>query len=499
MEGPAFLPDELRSYESIELEDQLFQSLIKKPVDFTEFFEFACADETWCDNHIFLIRSMLRWSTKAFYLNELPFHLAKRIASTIQDHFSILSPFLYFRPSLFFNMTVTNESHSLLVNSLLFGVASPYFWESFKQRYYQFYDDWKVEGVPFSLFKLIAEHIQKGKVETLWKLSHDEVLALMKQARQWILPKLVTECSTVIRRYITADNVIETLLQAHKQLFAEWKQDCYNVFNQQEWGLRCLPGHETDLRIEILDDKQETIDLLERLAPSITHLAFSRDTAESPYYEQMIEMCPKLIGADFSGSDEYIGQFDALPEHLTDLSLSNCAWLDVGDLKDVAMLFPKLKRLSLQSNSHLNYLSWGMLNTFRKLTSVNVSYCQQLVDEDLKLIVQACPNLNELQIEECREITDNGIFDVIQYCKNLTILNMSRCDNLTDKSLIELGLKATQLRHLEIARCTKMTDEALIKFFNFCHSLKFINIQYCNFSDSVISRLKRLYPMIEIK
>lgn len=497
MEGPAFLTDELRYTVSIDSDEKLVSELKKRPTDLVDYFELGCADETWAENHLQLLGNMLRVATKAFYLSQFPHYLADRMMKVLQAHYSVLHPLLYFRPALFFNMNISIKDQNFLVSSLFFGASSAYFWELFKQRFYNCHDELIITTVTPELFKLLIEHVNKGVIADLWRHSKDDVLTLMKQARQWGLHKLVKECAHVVKRYINHENVIETMLQAHKQLFTKWKQDCFDVFNQQSWGLKCLPGRDTDLRIEVLNDNQETLDLLHQLAPWITHLTLGGTIGESPYFENMIDQCPKLIGIDLSGSIEYVDQFDYIPDHINELNLSNCSWLNSEYLAIASIEFPRLKTLILQSSSHLNYMSWGVLNNFKNLTTLNISYNQELIDEDLKLIVQSCPHLNELILEECHKITNRGIQEVVQNSKQLSALNISRCYNLTDKTLHELT-KIPQLRDLEIVRCVEFTDQALIHFLNLSHSLKSINIQQCNFSPFVIEKIKKNFPLLEI-
>lgn len=499
MQGPSLLPLELAYCNSFSNEDELYKALIAKPTDLVAFFELACADETWCERHMKLIRALLRWGAKMFYLSQLTPYLSKRMVKAVQNHYSILEPLLYFRPAPFFTVSLTIEGETVLVNSLLFGVVSTYFSDTFKFNCYEsLRDEIVIPNVPLSLFRLIEEYILKGEIEGLWRQEYPEVLALMRLAKNWNIPQIVKECAAVLRRYIDRDNVIDTLLQAHREYFSDWKLDCYEVFNRQEWGLRCLPGREGDLRVKILNVKQETIELFNLLTPWITHLSFVDDVCKSSLYGELIRKCPKLIGADFTGSLNYVGQFDVLPKNLLELNLSSCLWLAPEHIRNVSLQFPNLKVFNLENNSQLNYLSWGMLRQFRQLISLSVSGCHQIIDSDLKLISQACPLLNEFNLEECRDITDQGLVETLQYCLRLVILNISRCYSLTDKTLVEIGLKASSLTDLSIVRCTALTDKGLWQLVRFCTSLKYLNIQNCEFSEKLIDQVRVEFPYLEI-
>lgn len=498
MEGPSLLPQELHYYNSFKTEKALFQALIHKPKDLIEFFEYACSDETWCEGHLNLIKFILRWAAKAFYLGQLPLNLLQRMVKVIQKHYSILDPLLYFRPALFFTIELIVEEKKILVNSLLFGGTSSYFRDLFKLDCFEnLCDELPLANVPFFLFKLAEEFILKGEIKDLWRQDYDKVLALMRLAKSWDLNPLVKECSFVLKRYVDRENVVETLLQAHRELFLDWKSACNEVFNQQSWGLICLPGLEEDLRIKVLDVKQETIDLFDRFAPSITHLAFTDEVCQTPTFKELIKKCPKLVGVDFTGSLNYYNQFEDLPTTLSELNLSVCMWLNPEYVRHLSLKFPLLKLLYLDNNTHLTHLTWGALRQLRHLIYLSLSHCSQMMDNDLKLISQSCPILNELNLEECRNITDQGIVDAIHYLPALTKLNLNRC-NLTNKCLVEIGLRCSHLTHLSLIRCLALTDKGLLQLVRLSPSLRYLNIKNCEFSLKLVLQLRRDFPFLEI-
>jgi F-box/leucine-rich repeat protein 2/20 len=498
MQGPAFLPPHLLYCESFETEEGLFQALTQKPADLVAFFELACADETWCEEHIKLVRTLFRWGAKSYYLSQLPLLYAQRMVKTVQEHYTILKPLLYFRAALFFTVVLTIEHQEIVINSFMFGVSSQFFTELFKINCFnKMRDDWSISDVSFSMFHLVEEHILKGEIGDLWKHSYIEVLALMRLAKRWRFFLLVKECAAILHRYINRENVIETLLQAHRQFFIEWKQDCCEFFNKQGWGIRFLPGRETDLRIEFLDFKQETLEIFELLSPWVTHLVFSEHLSESPFFSELIHRCPKLIGINLSGTSRYIDQFEHMPAHLLELNFSACPWITSSYLAKASRYFPRLKELYLDSDAHLTYIAWGELHHFHQLNALHLKRCYQLTDEDLKLISQACSYLVEIDLEECR-FGDRGITDLIHNCQRLTVLDLSRCYQLTDRSLIELSLHAYYLTHLSLVRCSSFSDKSLLQLLQLRPTLKYLNVKGCNFSLNILEQARHDYPLLEL-
>lgn len=499
MQAPDFLSVDLQPYMAFSTDTELFQALSRKPPDLIAFFEIACADEEWMKKHQPFIRLTVRWSAKSFYLNRLPVYYARQLASTIRTYYSSLRPLLFFQPALFSTFKLIVEGQTCLVNSFLFGTSSPFFKDVFTNYFNEFRDQWTVSHLSIAIFEWIERYAMKGTVEDLWKCEYHELLAIMRQAKNWNFPGLVKDCAQMLKKYVDRDNVVDMIIKAHKQFFFEWKMVGCEVFNQHYAGLRMLEvDQESDFKVEILDFRQETLDLFHRLAPFITHLAFAGNLSSSLYYGKLVDACPKLIGMDLSGSTEYDNQFDDLPGSLVELNLSACAWLRPPHLKEVGYQFLNLKKLYLDGNAQLDFQAWGELSRLRFLMALSLARCQQLNDEDVKLIARSCIHLLELDLEACRRVTDKGVSDILMTCPHLIKLNCSRCSELTDRSLLELGMHGYQLTQLGLERCTQLTDAGLLHLVRLRTSLKTLNIKGCEFSLRAIEQVRREYPFLQL-
>jgi hypothetical protein len=436
---PALLPKHLSYCEESADEEDLFKVLKQKPIDLVLFLEYACADETWSEQHSKLMCHMLRWVTKRFYLDKLELLQAQRLVTIIQEHISILRPYLYFPAYLYFNTIFLVGNKEMVVNSLMFGASCEHFHQLIRSIWDQQKNELVLRGVSLPMWHFIEEYINTGTVEGLWKQDEEFVQSLMHQAKAWDLSGLVLMCANVLKVYLTRDNAIEALLQAHRQGYANLKHACYNFLNQQEGvGLRFHEKGEKDLFVEILDYKELTKEKFSEVAPEVTHLSFGGDLANDVNFSRMIAQCPKAIGIDLSGSQRFSDYFETIPPRIVELDLSGCPWLNDDAFKRVVEICPQLKTLRIRSDVLLTYVSWGNLMLLKHLTSLDLSRCTQIGDEDLKLIAQSATGLRELKLEGCQNITDVGVRAILSWCRNLTNLDVSGCKNISEPLLTEI-------------------------------------------------------------
>ncbi|CAG8746093.1 20200_t:CDS:2, partial [Racocetra persica] len=74
-----------------------------------------------------------------------------------------------------------------------------------------------------------------------------------------------------------------------------------------------------------------------------------------------------------------------------------------------------------------------------KLQYFNISERENITDESICILLQLCPNLQELILEQCN-ITDTTINTIINLRHNLQKLNIIYCDQAVDNLLaIRLG------------------------------------------------------------
>lgn len=532
MECPSFLPETMKYCETCKSEEELVDALAKHMSDLTTFFEAACDDEGWAIQHPHVLRLMLRRITRLMALNKLPLIYAEKAARAVQRHESLLETYLQFRSVLFYNVNIVIEKESHWVNSLMLAAASPFFrnqirnlcWETFQNRL-------SLPGATKAYFPLIKEYLYTGIVKELWKAEFKDVHAIMRQAYRWELEGLVWQCVDVLRRYLDKGNVIEHLLQAHRDHFPEWKHACYQFFNKQGWGLRFLEKGSDELVVEFLNFNNETIELFNLFAPLITHIAFRGDLKERSMFNTIMNKCPNLIGLDLSQFRDFSSYLSDLPSNIFDLipsinfegilqeiamsnlpayvadflpngilelDLSSCDWLKPIYLKFILMFCPQLKKLSLAGNVQLTYETWGNFHRLSGLLSLDLSHCKQLTNEDLLTILQACTTLENISLEDCPHLTDRGFTSILDHCLLLSHLNLSRTA-VTNKTLIDLSNRANQLTHLSIQGSEEITESGIAALARGCPLLKFLDVQGCRFiSERTVAKLQRARPSIRV-
>jgi F-box and leucine-rich repeat protein GRR1 len=126
------------------------------------------------------------------------------------------------------------------------------------------------------------------------------------------------------------------------------------------------------------------------------------------------------------------------------------------------------------------------------LQVLNLANCWQIMDDDLKNIAMACPNISSLSLSNCWKISDKGITYVAQgltrladldlsYCGQLGFggfaehrmallkkINFAYCKQLSDEHLEALLSKTTNVRWLSFRRCTRITDFGLFLVVRYC-------------------------------
>jgi hypothetical protein len=450
----------LEFYSHFATEKEMLQTLIQKPAEALIFFEYACQDEEWIEQHLYVIRWLIRWISKSFYLSQLPAKYVQRFLQLMQQHYQTLKPFLFFQNAFLFNIHIQLADQTRTVNSFLFGAASSRFAEQFKRQFfYHFRDTVTLDRFPVHLFLLVEEHIYHGHIEQLWRQSQETIMTLMHEAHYWNLNSLEQECALILKRYLTKENVIESILQAHRLGYLMWKQICEDFFNQHFETLHFIAHDE--LYIELFDLKQDTLDIFILFTSLVTHVACAVQT--NALFIELLQKSPHLKGIDLSSSKELTLLFEDIPPSIQEINLSGCAWLQAHHLKQLALCLPHLHKLYLNSNLQLNYLAWGELRGLSNLEVLHVARCHQVDDAALRLISQSVPRLIELNLQDCRSISDQGMLELIQACPLLTTLNISECSQLSNQILIEWGLKSRFLNHLDLHHCKGFTEEGINK------------------------------------
>ena len=88
------------------------------------------------------------------------------------------------------------------------------------------------------------------------------------------------------------------------------------------------------------------------------------------------------------------------------------------------------------------------------------------------------PLLTSLDLSWCNNITETGITELVRGCPQITNLNFTRCDWVTDASVTTLSSEFTRMTELHLALCN-ITDASVLALLNGCPKLNTLNLDGC--------------------
>lgn len=317
----------------------------------------------------------------------------------------------------------------------------------------------------------MQEHVYNGHIQTLWREEFKTIYQLMIEAQDLMMTELTLECAINLKRYLNRQNVLPYFFQAHQQRMSDWKKECQLFINELNLGLFLPLVEFSEMKVNVLNDDQDTLEHLFLFTPYLTELQLSLTFKDFSFYHQMIARCHYLKGLDISGLDENIAFFEDLPKSLSHFNLSACNWIQASHLRKLNKQFPFISSLALANNGQLNYLAWGELAQFENLIKLDLSRCFQLNDEDIKQITKSLPDLQQLSIEECYQITDKGFLTIAIHCNDLNEMNINYCSQFSEK--------------------------AIQNFISFCPSLKTMHCKGIKLSEERLTHLKNQYSQLK--
>ena len=401
MQLPIEISSELKKYEKFHSDEELLEELQKHPAELMSFFLAACEDETWIDAHSTFMKGILDWLTEANINRNFSYDFFHKVVGSIQKHINVLKSFIPL------DLQLKIEQTDYPINSLLLSQQSFYFrrrimneCRGLKNRLI------KIEGVPLNILQLIDEFIFTGEIKDLWKFQPDELWEIIDYIVPLDFPPIVEACEVVLRRYIDRNYVLDMLIKAHRKFLQILQNACIEFINGMDVRVRLNITPVEYLSLEFLDYKDRAFEVFDKLAPVITHLVFSREMATDPHFRLLVNKCPKLIGLDLSDSSIASDYLSDIPERVKELHLSSCLWISNAAMKTLSIACPKLTKLDISNNDQLTYAIWSELQRFKKITFLDISRCFQVGDNELRIILQACPKLVELNIIDCQKIAE---------------------------------------------------------------------------------------------
>ncbi|KAH0616477.1 hypothetical protein JD844_027599 [Phrynosoma platyrhinos] len=134
-------------------------------------------------------------------------------------------------------------------------------------------------------------------------------------------------------------------------------------------------------------------------------------------------------------------------------------------------------RLNLRGCSTLHWLTFKSIGQCSNLQELNVSECQGLNDELMRLVSEGCPALLYLNLSHT-DITNGTLRLLPRGFPNLQYLSLAYCRKFTDKGLQYLGSGrgCHKLVYLDISGCLQITVEGFRNIANSCSGIQYLTI-----------------------
>lgn len=497
MELPALLPENYRQYSLAQNESALTQLLINNPIDIIPFFEFACDDETWSEQHLSFIEEMIVYFTTLFFEERLPFEIAIKIAKTIQKHFSVL------QRAIPCDLQIETKKEINAGNSFLIACQSEVLHDLMRHFKGKNKKIITLKDAPSEMSSMIIECAHTGSLQNIWKLSKEDLIDVLRQATLLKFRALMDIIQETLKRYITSNNVIEMLLMAHKESWEILREACFTFINSKHLGIHLgIPPATIEtqthyLVCEFTTFSDRALEIFEKIRHWITHLVCGGRLINEPLFGQILQRIPKLRSLDIGRSQDYSEYLIEVPNTLQELNLSQSPWLNQNYLKKIIGFFPKLQSLIISSNPQLTFASWMELQHLKELANLNISNCHQIKDEDFSLILKACEHLTDLNLEGCNNLTDRAFFELSRFSTHLLTLNVSKTD-ISDGILLEIAMRCSQLQSLFLARCTQITDTGLMRAIKQFSNLKVLDLQKSSISKEGLQKIQSYKPYLKV-
>jgi hypothetical protein len=429
--------------------------------------------------------------TIQFFQDRLGFEPVHHLVKVIRNHYPILKEFI---PK---NISVKLIDNDFNISSLMYSAYNQLFKEIIKR---ECRDTKKMNlkiDLNYYIFSIIDEFICQGTTQRLTQMKKLDVVQVLKFAQKWEIEELSLICQHILKAFLSAESAVPMLLEAHLNGWSKLKEECCQFINHFRWGVQLSAPAGDQLACEFTEFTDNGLDLFDKIKAYITRLVCRRKVSEEAAFAKIVKSCPRLDCLDLSLSYSLPPAFKEVPKMLPELDLSSCAWLNEESLKSICQSCQNLKSLVLTSNTQLSFEVWG---TFRKLIHLRyliLDRCNQIGDEEIKLILQACPGLNTLSLDECRHITDAGFILIPRYAARIVSLNLSRC-GISDEGLIEMISHMINLTQLNLTRCDHLTERGIQEAVRLASSLREVNLTKCNIPPKMVSEIRSKRPSLKI-
>jgi F-box/leucine-rich repeat protein 2/20 len=154
-------------------------------------------------------------------------------------------------------------------------------------------------------------------------------------------------------------------------------------------------------------------------------------------------------------------------ENLTEIHFDDCKNLSDRNLRVLLEKCPNLQRLNLNHAERITGAAFRSNNiTLENLTEIHFDNCKNLSDDNLRLLLEKCPNLQRLNLDDVDKITGAAFISNNIMLENLTEIHLSFCKNLTADHLAVLIEKCPNLKRIDLRFTERITNLGIEKIAN---------------------------------
>lgn len=160
----------------------------------------------------------------------------------------------------------------------------------------------------------------------------------------------------------------------------------------------------------------------------------------------------------------------------------------------------KIHTVSLLGSPLLTDESFKHLAQLKQMRVLKVDGNHRISDLSMKMMGKLCPDLQHVYLTDCQRMTDSTLKSFAG-CRNLTVLNIADCVRVTDAGVRHLveGPCSAKLRELNLTNCIRVGDMAMVNIHKRCHSLTYLNVNYCeHISEAGIELLGLTHSLVSL-
>lgn len=179
---------------------------------------------------------------------------------------------------------------------------------------------------------------------------------------------------------------------------------------------------------------------------------------------------------------------------ILEIDLAGCHSISSASVTALLSNLPHLRELRLAQCVGIDSHAFTDLKNnlkFDALRILDLTACDGVGDDAIKMIIPAAPRLRNLVLAKCRNITDQAVKAICTLTKNLHYIHLGHCQHLTDAAVIELVQQCNRIRYIDLACCSRLTD-ASVRHLAKLPKLRRVGLVKCqNLTDVSIIALAR--------